>query len=74
MAAARNLFTVELFLPLFVFLTRLAEKGSQCPDVQECVVHPVKRLPQRTREVHEQHHPITVGVVPHLMIEGVVED
>ena len=37
-------------------------------------VHDVHREPQRPHDVEEQDHPLLVGVVPHLVLVGVVED
>src|ERR1043165_2631678 len=64
---------VKLLLPRGLFLPGLAQEGRKCPNAQETLVQPVPRLPERAREIHEQHDAVAIRVVPNLVIECVVE-
>src|SRR5262245_43676937 len=65
---------VELFLPPSLSLCCFANEWQKGCDTQKPLVHPVPRLLQGSGEIHEQYHAISVSVVPHFVIERVVED
>ncbi len=54
--------------------SRRAMNGDHAIAADHEPVHDVHREPQRAHDVEEEHHPLAVGVVPHLVLVGVVED
>src|SRR6478736_1006666 len=65
---------VKLLLPGGLFLSSFAEERRERADVQQSCVEPVPGLLEWPREIHEQHHAITVGVIPDFVVVGIVED
>jgi len=65
---------VEPLLPGRLLPSRLAQKRRERADPEQALVQPMPRLFERTCKIHKQNHAVTVGVVPNLVIEGVVED
>ena len=70
---ARRSLPIKYFLPLFLLLAGLSQKGRQRAGTHQGVVHPVKGLPQGSHKIDKQHDTVTIRVIPDLVIEGVVK-
>ena len=64
----------ERILPSFLLFTGFTKKWRERSEIQQPLIHPMKWRIERPRKIHEQHHPITFGVIPHFVVEGVVKD
>src|SRR4051794_3685424 len=64
---------IEPPLPLAVAALRVLDERRPAYDLDDRGVGRPHRLTQRPHDVDEEHHPGLVGLVPRLVLEGVVE-
>src|SRR5436190_13431853 len=64
----------HLLLPRLLLPLGLAKEWSEGGEIHDEVVDPVQGPFERPFEVDEEHHAIAIGVIPNLVVPGIVED